>query len=90
MNNLEHALTHGWTKQESGKLVKRFEFEDFKQSIKFVNNVAKAAEKANHHPDIKIKYNKVTISLITHDAGKLTDKDYTLAKDITYIYRLLG
>ena len=48
--------------------------------LKFVNAVAEPAEKANHHPDIDIRWNKVTLVLSTHDAGGLTEKDFSLAK----------
>ena len=90
MRNLEYALIHGWALTEKGKLMKRFEFNDFKQSMTFVNRIATLADKRNHHPDIKIKYNKVTISLMTHDAGALTSKDYDMAEGITQIYHLIA
>ena len=47
--------------------------------MKFVNRVAKLAERAGHHPDIDIRWNKVTLALTTHDAGGLTEKDFKLA-----------
>ncbi|MFM8468375.1 MAG: 4a-hydroxytetrahydrobiopterin dehydratase [Limisphaerales bacterium] len=56
-----------------------YEFADFVVAMKFVNAVARAAEKAWHHPDIDIRWNKVTLALTTHDAGGLTDKDFALA-----------
>lgn len=56
-----------------------FEFKDFVVAMKFVNAVAKAAEKAEHHPDIDIRWNKVTLALTTHDASGLTEKDFALA-----------
>ena len=59
---------------------KTFEFNSYLDGIDFVNEVANLAEQENHHPDIEIGYCKVTISLTTHDAGGLTDKDYKLAK----------
>ncbi len=54
-------------------------FKDFPAAIAFVNKVADLAEGMNHHPDILIRYNKVTLTLSTHDAGGITDKDFTLA-----------
>ena len=48
--------------------------------MKFVNAVAAAAESAQHHPDIDIRWNKVTLALSTHDAGGLTEKDFALAR----------
>jgi 4a-hydroxytetrahydrobiopterin dehydratase len=49
----------------------------------FVNKLVEPAEAAGHHPDIAISYNKVTISLTTHDAGGLTEKDFAMAKQIS-------
>ena len=57
-----------------------YEFKDFPAAIRFVNAVAKVAEKAWHHPDIDIRWNKVALALTTHDAGGLTEKDFSLAK----------
>ena len=56
-----------------------YEFKDFPAAIKFVNSIAKLAEKAWHHPDIDIRWNKVTLGLTTHDEGGLTQKDFELA-----------
>lgn len=55
-------------------------FKDFAASIAFVNKVAALAEEADHHPDILIRYNKVTLTLSTHDAGGVTEKDFALAE----------
>jgi 4a-hydroxytetrahydrobiopterin dehydratase len=62
-----------------GELQRTFQFADFVASMAFVNRVAEAAESANHHPDFLIRYNKVTLSLSTHDAGGITGKDFALA-----------
>ena len=59
-----------------------FGFDDFTSAMGFVTKVALIAEKANHHPDIDIRWNKVTLALTTHDAGGLTTRDIELAKDI--------
>jgi 4a-hydroxytetrahydrobiopterin dehydratase len=73
------ATVPDWSKR--GKTITRtFVFKDFPAAIKFVNAVAKLAEKAWHHPDIDIRWNKVTLVLITHDAGGLTEKDFALAR----------
>lgn len=61
------------------KLERSFRFVSFQDAMTFVNGVAALAEQHNHHPDITINYCKVTLSLTTHDAGALTDKDFTLA-----------
>ena len=70
----------GWQVQADA-LTKTFSFADFVQSIQFVNRLAQAAEDAHHHPDIVIRYNKVTITLSTHDAGGITAKDFGLAQE---------
>jgi len=67
-------------KKKGVTISRTFQFKDFPAAIKFVNAVAKLAEQAWHHPDIDIRWNKVTLTLTTHDAGGLTDKDFTLAK----------
>jgi 4a-hydroxytetrahydrobiopterin dehydratase len=64
---------------ESGELVRTFLFKDFRASLAFVNKVGDAAEQAGHHPDIDIRYNKVRLALVTHDAGGITEKDFDLA-----------
>jgi len=62
-----------------GELTRTFKFEDFLAALRFVNRVAELAEAASHHPDIDIRYNKVTLKLVTHDEGGLTPKDFSLA-----------
>ncbi len=68
----------GW-KVESGELTRTFAFKDFTAALAFVNKVGEAAEGAGHHPDIDIRYNRVRLALVTHDAGGLTAKDFDLA-----------
>ncbi len=68
----------GW-QIESGVLVRTFQFKDFVAALEFVNLIGKLAEVAGHHPDIDIRYNRVRLALITHDAGGLTEKDFDLA-----------
>ncbi len=60
-------------------LVRTFEFPDFKKAIAFVNSVAEKAEDIQHHPDLDIRYNKVTAVLTSHDAGGITRRDLILA-----------
>ena len=72
---------HPSWKVEGGELTKTFEFERFLQAIAFVDKVAAAAERADHHPDIDIRYRKVTLRLITHAAGGLTYRDAQLAEE---------
>ena len=73
----------GVWRQEDESLVRDYEFQDFKGAIAFVNRVADAAEEANHHPDILVHgWNKVRLTLTTHDEGGLTDKDRAMAERI--------
>ena len=66
-------------RREGKTIVREFEFKDFPGAIDFVNRIAEAAESAWHHPDIDVRWNKVRLSLSTHDQGGLTDKDFDLA-----------
>ena len=59
-----------------------YKFADFVAAMAFVNQVAEAAEAANHHPDIDIRWNKVRLSLATHSEGGLTQNDFALAAQI--------
>jgi 4a-hydroxytetrahydrobiopterin dehydratase len=68
----------GW-KIENGELTRTFIFKDFAAALAFVNRVGEHAEKAGHHPDIDIRYDRVRLNLVTHDAGGLTAKDFDLA-----------
>ena len=70
-----------WKKQ-SASITRTYQFKDFAAAMAFVNKVAQAAESANHHPDIDIRWNKVTLALATHSEGGLTQKDFDLAKQI--------
>jgi len=71
----------GW-EQNGAEIRKEYSFTDFGLAMEFVNHVARAAEAANHHPDIDIRYNKVTLALSTHSEGGLTAKDVELAQRI--------
>lgn len=77
----ELARTPGWTR--AGKAIERtYRFRDFKEAMVFVNRVAALAESANHHPDVTIHYNEVTLSMWTHSDGGLTVKDFSLARSL--------
>jgi 4a-hydroxytetrahydrobiopterin dehydratase len=67
---------------ESGELTRTFTHKDFRDALVFVNKVGDLAEQAGHHPDIDIRYNKVRLALVTHDAGGLTAKDFDLAATV--------
>ena len=66
----------------SETIQRTYQFASFVEAMGFVNKVAEAAEADQHHPDILIRYNKVTLTLSTHDAGGITKKDFALAKKI--------
>jgi 4a-hydroxytetrahydrobiopterin dehydratase len=71
----------GWT-VEGKELRLTRKFKDFVEAIAFVNQLVEPAEAAGHHPDLEISYNKVTVTLTTHDAGGLTSQDFDLAQVI--------
>lgn len=73
-----------WT-VEGKELQRTWRFKDFVEAIAFVNKLVEPAEAAGHHPDIAISYNKVSVSLTTHDAGGLTERDFELAKVISQL-----
>ena len=73
------ANVSGWT-VEDGKLHKQFQFDSFVEAFGFMASVALVAESMNHHPEWFNVYNRVTIDLMTHDAGGISDLDFQLAK----------
>jgi 4a-hydroxytetrahydrobiopterin dehydratase len=75
------ASVQGW-KLQGKQISKLYVFLDFIQGIRFINRVARFAESMNHHPDIDIRYNKVRLTLTTHDEGGLTMRDFKLARKI--------
>ncbi len=68
--------------ETGGAIQRTFHFKNFAEAMKFVDGVAAAAEADQHHPDILIRYNKVTLTLSTHDASGITEKDFALAAKI--------
>ncbi len=73
----------GWRRSEKS-LIKSFDFPSFRDAIVFVNRVAGIADDMDHHPDIDVRYSTVLISLMTHSAGGLTDKDLKLAEKVDF------
>lgn len=71
----------GW-RAKGAAIAKSFTFKDFSQAFAFMARVALLAEKAGHHPDWSNSYNRVSITLSTHDAGGVTQKDIELARRI--------
>ena len=76
----------GWTIKD-GHVYRQFKFKDFKEAISFVNKVAEIAEQEQHHPNIKINYNKVSIELYTHAINGLSENDFILAAKIDEIQK---
>jgi 4a-hydroxytetrahydrobiopterin dehydratase len=75
----DFLAAHGQWKHEGGMLRRTYQAPTFLLGIEFVTQVARAAEEANHHPDIDIRWRQVTLALVTHDAGGLTWRDTKLA-----------
>lgn len=75
---------NGWA-DGGGKLVKRFEFDDFAASLAFVNKAGELAEAADHHPDIRLGWGYAEFEIMTHDRGGITDFDIALARQIDSI-----
>lgn len=82
-SQIEEVLhQHPKWKLHQGKLVREWTFSNFVNAISFVNQVAPLAEAAGHHPDIDIRYNHVTLSLVSHDAGGITARDAAMARQL--------
>ena len=75
-----------WPIDKQGRLSKTFEFKNYRKSFAFTSQVAMLSEKKNHHPQIVLDYNKVTVSLISHDVQKITQRDIELANQIDKLY----
>jgi 4a-hydroxytetrahydrobiopterin dehydratase len=83
------ATVPEWTRKDA-TISRTYQFKDFPAAIRFVDAVAELAEAAWHHPDIDIRWNKVTLTLTTHDAGGLTKKDFVLAQKFDRLPALKG
>lgn len=75
----------GWT-LENGRIQRRFEFDDFVHAFGFMTAVALSAERMNHHPDWSNVYNRVEISLSSHDVDGLSERDFKLAERIDGLF----
>ena len=75
-----------WPIDNQGRLSKTFEFKNYRKSFAFTSQVAMLSEKKNHHPQIVLDYDKVTVSLISHDVQKITQRDIDLANQIDKLY----
>jgi 4a-hydroxytetrahydrobiopterin dehydratase len=76
----------GW-KREGEAIQRTFELGDFKGSVDFVNRLTPEAEDMNHHPDLAISWNQVTVTITTHSEGGLTENDFELARRIATLAR---
>jgi 4a-hydroxytetrahydrobiopterin dehydratase len=85
-SEIEHELAtlDGWT-QAGNEISRTFALPSFPAALAFASAVGHLAERADHHPDILIQYRKVTLTLSTHSAGGLTEKDFDLANEINAI-----
>ena len=74
-----------WSKRTK-TILRTFKFEGFLKGIDFVNRIAAKAQKMNHHPDIDVRFDQVTLTLTTHDEGGVTEKDFLLAKQCDEVF----
>ncbi|HEY1764112.1 MAG TPA: 4a-hydroxytetrahydrobiopterin dehydratase [Opitutaceae bacterium] len=84
---IKHRLPTVPTWSKRGRAIqRRFEFKGFLDAIDFVDRVARKAEKCDHHPDIDIRWNKVTLAFSTHSEGGLTKKDFAMAETCDTVF----
>jgi 4a-hydroxytetrahydrobiopterin dehydratase len=83
--SLKLKAVRDWSKRVQ-TIHRTFKFEGFLKSMDFVNRIARKAQKINHHPDIDIRFNKVTLKLTTHDEGGITKKDFSLARQCDEVF----
>lgn len=76
----------GWAR-DGDRIRRECSLADFVKAVEFTNRLVDPAEEANHHPDLEVSWGQVVISLMTHDEGGLTDKDFELAETYETIYR---
>ena len=74
-----------WSKRAQ-TILHTFKFEGFLKGIDFVNQVARKAQKMNHHPDMDVRFNQVTLTLTTYDEGGITEKDFSLARQCDEVF----
>lgn len=82
------ASLPGWSLDDEGRRIHRtFRFENYYQTMAFVNAVAYLAHESNHHPDLSVHYNRCDVSFSTHDAGGVTEKDLAAAAAVDRLVR---
>ena len=86
--NIEEYMkeVQGWEVRDNKLIAKTFGFKSFKEAIDFVNQAAGIAEEEQHHPDIHIRYKKVTLELTTHAIKGLSENDFIMASKIDVVY----
>jgi len=87
--NLRLKAVPDWSKRAK-TICRTFKFDGFLTSIALVRRIAKQAQKNNHHPDIDIRFDQVTLTLTTHDEGGITEKDFALARQCDEVYSRLS
>jgi 4a-hydroxytetrahydrobiopterin dehydratase len=83
--NLHLIAIPRWSKRGQ-TILRTFKFDGFLKGIEFVNRIARKAQKLNHHPDIDIRFDKVTLKLTTHDEGGITEQDFSLARQCNDVF----
>jgi 4a-hydroxytetrahydrobiopterin dehydratase len=83
--NLNLKAVPDWS-ERAQTIFRTFKFEGFLMSIAFVRRIAKQAQKINHHPDIDVRFDKVTLTLTSHDEGGITKKDFSLARQCDEVF----
>jgi 4a-hydroxytetrahydrobiopterin dehydratase len=86
LEDLSAKLDEGWKVVEEHYLVKRYDFDDFKQALAFTNRVGEIAEEQGHHPDIYLSYSKVEIKMWTHKIDGLTESDFIFAAKVDDVF----
>jgi 4a-hydroxytetrahydrobiopterin dehydratase len=83
---LLQQLGHQWKVEDNKKLVKRFKCKDFIQAVDFVNRILPVVESEGHHPDLYVRWGRVTVYLWTHAIDGLSENDFTMAAKIERVY----
>ena len=82
LNRLRTELNATWQVVQEHQLEREFKFKDFKEALKFTNQIGELAEQQNHHPDIYLTWGKVKVTIWTHKVDGLTESDFVLAAKI--------
>lgn len=86
INDKLKTLTEWTYDEKSLSLVKTYQFKSYLKNIAFVNAVAWLANKENHHPDLEVSFNRCVVKFTTHDAGGVSDKDFSMARAIDVLF----